>query len=94
MPIGKLGILGVDYGFTPEMTVAQFAILASVNAWTYAQVTATNIATITTASPHGLTFNPAANVPPNYFVTFSGNITAQTGAGTLIGNYFRILSIE
>ena len=65
--------------------------MASANAWTFAA--SNNIATITTTNPHGLTFNPAANTLANYFVTFAGNITGQTGVGTLIGNTFRILTI-
>jgi hypothetical protein len=87
----KIALQGTVY--QPELSTTQIAITATVNAWTYAQVAATNIATITTASAHGLTFTPAAGTLPNFFVTFSGNITAQTGVGTLIGNTFRILSI-
>jgi hypothetical protein len=90
MPIGKLGILGVDYGFTPELTISQFVIPAGAGA-TYAA--ANNIATITTNAAHGLTFNPAANIPPNYFVTFGGSTSALVGQGILVGNVFRILSI-
>lgn len=51
-----------------------------------------NILTVTTPAAHGLTFNPAAGVPPNYFVTFAGT-SAPTGVGVLNGNIFRILSI-
>jgi hypothetical protein len=87
----KIAVAGQVY--QTELSTAQFAILASVNAWTFSQVAATNIATITTTAAHGLTFAPAAGTLPNYFVTFSGNITGQTGVGTLIGNTFRILSI-
>lgn len=80
--------------YQAELNTTQFAILASVNAWTYSQVAATNIATITTTAAHGLTAQPAAATTlANFFVTFAGNITGQTGVGTLIGNYFRILSI-
>ena len=32
-----------------------------------------NIMTITTGSSHGLTFNPSANILPNYFVKFGGS---------------------
>ena len=53
---------------------------------------ANNIATITFAGAHGLTFNPAAGTMANYFIQFAG-ITAQTGIGTLNGPIFRILSI-
>ena len=62
MPIGKLGILGLDYGFTPELAITQFAILASANAWTFSATA--NIATITTTSAHGLTLNPASSATP------------------------------
>ncbi len=85
----KLAVPG--YVYQTEQSTAQFAILASVNAWSAAW--ASNIMTITTTSAHGLTFTPAANTLPNFFVTFQGNITAQTGVGTVIGNLFRILSI-
>jgi hypothetical protein len=87
----KIAVQGLVY--QTELSTTQIGILASANAWTYAQVAATNIATITTTNPHGLTFTPAAGTLPNFFVTFAGNITAQTGVGTLIGNTFRILSI-
>ena len=83
----------VTAGTTAQWSTTQIAITATVNAWTYAQVAATNIATITTTSGHGLTFTPAAGVLPNWFVTFQGNITGQTGVGTLLGPIFRILSI-
>lgn len=85
----KIALPGTVY--FPELSTSQFAILASVNAWTFSA--ANNIATITTTSAHGLTFNPAAGTLANFFVTFAGNITAQTGVGTLIGNTFRILTI-
>jgi hypothetical protein len=87
----KIALPGSVYQL--EQSTTQFAILASANAWTFSQVASTNIATITTTSAHGLTASPAAGTLPNYFVTFAGNITAQTGVGTLIGNTFRILSI-
>src|ERR1700690_487051 len=85
----KIAVPGLAY--QTELSTVQFAILASVNAWTFAA--ASNIATITTTTPHGLTYVPAAGTLPNFFVTFAGNITAQTGVGTIIGNIFRILSI-
>jgi hypothetical protein len=50
------------------------------------------LCTLTFNSAHGLTFSPAAGVPANFFLTFSG-ASAQTGVGTLNGNYFRILAI-
>lgn len=85
----KLAVAGAVY--QAELSTAQFAILATANAWTFAA--ANNIATITTTTPHGLTFTPVAGTMPNFFVTFQGNITAQTGVGTIIGVIFRILSI-
>jgi hypothetical protein len=51
-----------------------------------------NIATITFAGAHGLTFTPAAGTAPNFFVQFTG-FAAQTGVGTLNGPIFRILAI-
>src|SRR5277367_1686815 len=85
----KIALPGTVY--QQEQSTAQFAILATANAWTFSA--SGNIATITTTSPHGLTFTPAANTLPNFFVTFQGNITGQAGLGTIIGNLFRILSI-
>ena len=87
----KIALAGSAYQL--EVSTAQFAILASANAWTFAQVASTNIATITTTNPHGLTPIYTAGTLPNFFVTFQGNITAQTGVGTIIGNTFRILSM-
>ena len=87
----KIALAGSAYQL--EVSTAQFAILASANAWTFAQVASTNIATITTTNPHGLTPIYTAGTLPNFFVTFQGNITAQTGVGTIIGNTFRILSV-
>jgi hypothetical protein len=51
-----------------------------------------NVCTLTFTAAHGLTQSPAAGVPANWFVSFSG-ASAQTGVGTLNGNYFRILSV-
>jgi hypothetical protein len=73
-----------------ELTTAQFVIPAGAGA-TFSATN--NIATITTNAAHGLTMNPAANVLPNYYVTFGGSTSALTGTGILVGNYFRILSI-
>jgi hypothetical protein len=88
----KIALPGSVY--QAEQSTAQFAILASANAWTFSIPTAgVPIALITTATPHGLTYTPAAGTLPNFFVTFQGNITAQTGTGTIIGNLFRILTI-
>jgi hypothetical protein len=88
----KIAVPGVVY--QTEQSTTQIAILASANAWTFSIPTAgVPIALITTTNPHGLTFTPAAGTLPNFFVTFQGNITAQTGVGTIIGNLFRILTI-
>jgi hypothetical protein len=83
-----MGVVGSNY--LPELTITQFVIPAGVGA-TY--TAANNIATFTTNAAHGLTFNPAAGVPPNYFVTFGGSTSAPSGTGVLVGNIFRILSI-
>jgi hypothetical protein len=88
----KIALAGSIY--QAEQSTTQIAILASANAWTFSIPTAgVPIALITTATPHGLTFTPTAGTMPNFFVTFQGNITAQTGPGTIIGNLFRILTI-
>src|ERR1700690_548492 len=88
----KIAVAGAAY--EPELSTVQFAILASVNAWTFSIPTAgVPIALITTTTPHGLTFTPTAGTLPNFYVGFQGNITAQTGVGTIIGNTFRILTI-
>lgn len=84
----RLPVAGFD--FFVEQTITQFAIPAG-GAATFAA--ASSIATITFNAAHGLTLAPAANVPPNYFITFGGTISGVTGTGTLIGNIFRILSI-
>jgi hypothetical protein len=76
--------------FFPEQTVTQFTIPAGAGA-TFAA--ANNIATITFNAAHGLVLNSAANVPPNYFITFGGSISGVAGTGTLISNIFRILTI-
>jgi hypothetical protein len=73
-----------------ELSIAQFVIPAGAGG-TYA--VSNNVATFTTNAAHGLTLNPAAGVPPNYFVTFGGSSSGITGTGVLIGNIFRILSI-
>lgn len=79
-----------------EQSTAQFVIAAGAGA-TFANANATagggGISTFTTNAAHGLTMNPAANVLPNYFVSFGGSWTAGTGTGVLIGNVFRILTI-
>ena len=88
MTIAKIAVNQTN--FLPELTITQFVIPAGAGAL-YAA--ANNIATITTNAAHGLTFNPAAGVPPNYFVTFGGSTSAIVGSGILVGNVFRILSI-
>lgn len=84
----RLPVAGLD--FFVEQTITQFAIPAGAGA-TFAA--ANNIATITFNAAHGLTLQPAANVPANYFITFGGSMTVTGGTGTLIGNIFRILTI-
>ena len=85
----KIAVGGLDY--FPEQSTAQYVIPAGAGA-TFA--VANNIATITFNAAHGLTFNPAANVLPNYFVKFTGSgYSAISGTGVLLNNVFRILSI-
>jgi hypothetical protein len=84
----RLPVAGLD--FFPEQTITQFTIPAGAGA-TFAA--ANNIATITFNAAHGLTLQPAANVPPNYFITFGGTATVTAGTGVLVGNIFRILTI-
>lgn len=84
----KIAVGGLDY--FPEQSTAQYVIPAGAGA-TFA--VANNIATITFNAAHGLTFNPAANVLPNYFIKFGGTTSGLTGTGILVGNVFRILSI-
>ena len=88
MTDAKMGVVGLNY--QPELSIAQFVIPAGAGA-TYSATN--NIATFTTNAAHGLTFAPAAGVPPNYFVTFGGSTSAPTGSGILVGNIFRILTI-
>lgn len=73
---------------TPEWAITQYI---SGDGSTYAW--SNNIATITMAAAHGLTFTPAAGVPANYFVLISGSTSGLSGTGILVGNIFRILSI-
>ena len=84
----KIAVGGLDY--LAEQTTTQFVIPAGAGATFSA---ANNIATITFNAAHGLTFSPAANVLPNYFITFGGTTSGITGTGILVGNVFRILSI-
>lgn len=95
MGLLRLPTPGFDY--QPQLSIAQFLIPAGAGATfsnaNSATVGAGGLCTITTNAAHGLTLNPAAGVPPNYFVTFGGSTSAMTGTGILIGNIFRIISI-
>jgi hypothetical protein len=84
----RFGVYGSDY--QSLLTITQFVIPAGAGATFSA---ANGIATITTNAAHGLTFNPAAGVPPNFYVGFGGSTSGLTGTGILVGNFFRILSI-
>jgi len=88
MSLGSLPVDGLNY--QSELTIAQFVIPAGAGA-TFAA--SNNIATITFNAAHGLTLQPAAGVPPNYFITFGGSTSGLSGTGVLVGNIFRILSI-
>lgn len=84
----KIAVPGLDY-FT-EQTTTQVPIALAAGTYT----STNNIMTLTTGSAHGLTFTPAANVMPNFFVQFGGSgYSAISGTGVLLGNTFRILSI-
>lgn len=74
--------------YLPELTTVQVPIASGAGTFAVAN----NIATITFAAAHGLTFTPAAGTMPNYFIQFTG-FAAQTGVGTLNGPIFRILAI-
>jgi hypothetical protein len=84
----KISVPGLDY--FPEQSTTQFVIPAGGGA-TFAN--SGNICTITTNAAHGLTFSPAANTLPNYFIQFATAATVLTGTGILLGQIFRILSI-
>lgn len=88
-----MSMLRLPYGgldLQPQLTITQFVIPAGAGA-TYSA--SGNIATLTFNAAHGLTLNPAAGVPPNYYITFGGSTSGLTGSGILVGNYFRILTI-
>ena len=86
MSDNRIGVFGSD--------VQSLLTMANVGVATGTTFSASNnIATITTSAPHGLTFNPAAGVPPNYFVQFGTGTSGLSGTGILVGNTFRILSI-
>lgn len=88
MTVLRLPTPGLD--LETELSITQFVIPAGAGA-TY--TASGNIATLTFNAAHGLTLNPAAGVPPNYFITFGGSTSAPTGTGVLVGNIFRILTI-
>src|SRR5579862_9740710 len=95
MGLLRLPTPGFDY--QPQLTITQFVIPAGAGA-TFSNANSANVGqggvcTITTNAAHGLTLNPSAGVPPNYFVGFGGSTSALTGTGILVGNIFRILSI-
>lgn len=82
------GLSGLGNRFRPRLSCAQVPTVGV--AATFANDGNGKI-TIAGLPAHGLTFNPAAGVMPNYFVTFSGS-TGESG-GTLNGNIFRLLAI-
>jgi len=84
----KIALPGSDY--ITELKTTQTSIAYSSNNFTVAF--ANGVATVTTATAHGLTFSPAAGTLPNYFFTFSG-VTGSTGTGTLNGPIFQISTI-
>lgn len=95
----KIAVGGADY--ITEQSTTQIAIANATNAFTLATASAGTVAgtnitgyigTLTFATAHGLTFSPAANVLPNYFIKFAA-ATVTAGTGVLTGNVFRILSI-
>jgi hypothetical protein len=95
MSILRLPTPGLD--LQSKLSISQFTIPAGAGA-TFANANSANVGqggvcTFTTNAAHGLTLNPAAGVPPNYFVTFGGSTSSITGNGVLINNVFRILSI-
>ena len=84
----KIAVPGLDY--FPEQSTTQFVIPLGAGAtW----VNSNNICTITTNAAHGLTFSPAANTLPNYFIQLATAATVLTGTGVLLNQIFRILSI-
>lgn len=95
MSILRLPVAGLD--LQTKLSITQVPVAAGAGA-TFANansatVGAGGVCTFTTNAAHGLTLNPSAGVPPNYFVTFGGSSSAITGTGVLINNVFRILSI-
>lgn len=95
MPWPIIPLIGIQPA--TEQSTTQFVIPAGGGA-TFSNVNsgtvgAGGVCTFTTNAAHGLTMNPAANVLPNYYVSFGGSTSALTGTGILVGNFFRILSI-
>jgi hypothetical protein len=95
MSLLRLPYAGLD--LQTLQTITQYVIpagagglFANANSATLSQG---GVCTFTTNAAHGLTFNPSAGVPPNYFVTFGGSSSSITGTGVLINNVFRILTI-
>ena len=82
------GLAGLGKRFKTRLSCAQVPTVGA--AATFAN-DGHGMITIAGLPAHGLTFNPAAGVMPNYFVTFSGS-TGEAG-GTLNGNIFRLLKI-
>jgi hypothetical protein len=95
MSLLRLPYQGLD--LETQQTITQFVIPAGAGATfvnaNAATVGAGGVCTFTSNAAHGLTLAPAANVPPNYFVTFGGSVSASTGTGVMINNVFRVLSI-
>lgn len=88
--MGLLRLPTPGFDLQTQQTVSQFVIAAGGGATFSASG---NVMTVTFNAAHGLTLNPAAGVPPNYFITFGGSSSAMSGTGVLVGNIFRILSI-
>jgi hypothetical protein len=88
--MGLLRLPTPGFDLQSQLTISQFVIPAGAGA-TFAA--SGNIMTITFNAAHGLTLNPSAGVPPNYFITFGGSTSGLTGTGVLVGNIFRILTI-
>lgn len=82
----KIGVAGLE--FQTELTITQVPVASGAGGI----VIANNLATFTFAGAHGLTLTPAAGVPANYFVAFTG-VAGMTGSGTFNGPIFRVLSI-
>lgn len=82
----KIGVPGLE--FQTELTITQVPVASGAGSVAIAN----GIATFTFAGAHGLTLTPAAGVPANYFVAFTG-VAGMTGSGTFNGPVFRVLAI-